>query len=146
MDLPLTSDQLTQMAAQDGAQYAWLRQSLNDFDMTKILFAAGKWDGACYHAQQAVEKLLKFILSDTGQPIRHTHSLHELARSCNQQLESEVFDQDIIDLYKELSQFNTMARYPAAGDAPVDVITQRQAQSAMDTFQRTLRVFGRIYE
>ncbi|TAN49857.1 MAG: HEPN domain-containing protein [Methylococcaceae bacterium] len=142
----MNMDRLQQLALQDGAQYAWLRQGLNDFDMAGILFAAGKWDGACYHAQQAVEKLLKFMISDTGQPIRHTHSVHELARTCNQILETEAFDAALIDLYKELSQFNTIARYPAAGDAPVDIITKKQAQSAMDTFHRTLRSFGQVYE
>jgi HEPN domain-containing protein len=63
----MNTDFLTQLASQDGVQYAWLRQGLNDFEMVKILQASNKWDGACYHAQQAVEKLLKFVLSDAGQ-------------------------------------------------------------------------------
>ncbi len=57
----MSADLLIQVANKDGAQYAWLRQSLNDFEMAKILLVAKKWDGVCYHAQQAVEKLLKFM-------------------------------------------------------------------------------------
>ncbi|MEI7996330.1 MAG: HEPN domain-containing protein [Methylococcaceae bacterium] len=66
----MNADSLIQIAFSNGTQYAWLRQSLNDFEMAKILLALNKWDGACYHAQQAVEKLLKIILSDAAQPIR----------------------------------------------------------------------------
>ena len=142
----MSADFLMQVANKDGAQYAWLRQSLNDFEMAKILLVANKWDGVCYHAQQAVEKLLKFMLSDAGQAYRHTHSVHELAKDCNKVLETAVFDDDVIDLYKELSQYNTIARYPSSCDAPVDVITKKQALSAMDTLNQTLLILEKIYE
>ena len=142
----MNADSLIQIASRNGAQYAWLRQSLNDFEMAKILLASNKWDGVCYHAQQAVEKLLKFMLSDAGQAFRHTHSVHELAKDCNKVLETSVFDDDVIDSYKELSQYNTIARYPSSCDAPVDVITKKQALSAMDTLTQTLRILGEIYE
>ncbi|MEI6069557.1 MAG: HEPN domain-containing protein [Methylococcaceae bacterium] len=142
----MSADFLIQVANKDGAQYAWLRQSLNDFEMAKILLVANKWDGVCYHAQQAVEKLLKFMLSDAGQAYRHTHSVHELAKDCNKVLETAVFDDDVIDLYKELSQYNTIARYPSSCDAPVDVITKKQALSAMDTLNQTLLILEKIYE
>ena len=142
----MSADFLIPVANKDGAQYAWLRQSLNDFEMAKILLVANKWDGVCYHAQQAVEKLLKFMLSDAGQAFRHTHSVHELAKDCNKVLDAAVFDDDVIDLYKELSQYNTIARYPSSCDAPVDVITKKQALSAMDTLNQTLLILGKIYE
>ena len=142
----MSTDFLTQIATKDGAQYAWLRQSLNDFEMAKILLASNKWDGVCYHAQQAVEKLLKFVLSDAGQAFRNTHSVHELAKDCNKALETALFNDEIIDSYKELSQYNTIARYPAYCDAPVDVITKKQALSAMDTLTQTLLILGEVYE
>ena len=68
----MNTDFLTQIATNEGAQYAWLRQSLNDFEMAGILLASNKWDGVCYHAQQAVEKLyllqIKFRFIDTLTP------------------------------------------------------------------------------
>jgi len=142
----MNTDFLTQLASQDGAQYAWLRQSLNDFEMAKILQASNKWDGVCYHTQQAVEKLLKFVLSDAGQAFRHSHSVHELAKDCNKVLAVVLFDDEIIDLFKELSQYNTIARYPSACDAPVDVITKKQALSAVDTLSQTLLILEKVYE
>ena len=142
----MSADFLTQIATKDGAQYAWLRQSLNDFDMAKILLTANKWDGVCYQTWQAVEKLLKFVLSDAGQTFRHTHSVHELAKDCNKLLETVLFNDEIIDLCKELSQYNTIARYPSACDAPVDIITKKQALSAMDTLSQTLLILGGVYE
>lgn len=137
---------LIQLATQDGAQYAWLRQGLNDFEMAEILLASSKWDGVCYHAQQAVEKLLKFMLSNAGLAFRHTHSVHELAKDCNKLFEVTLFNDEIIDLYKELSQYNSIARYPASCDAPVDIITKKQALSAMDTLTHTLLILERFYE
>ncbi|NOT10418.1 MAG: HEPN domain-containing protein [Methylococcaceae bacterium] len=144
----MNTDILTQLASQDGAQYAWLRQSLNDFEMARILLASGKWDGACYHAQQTAKKLLKFILSHAGQAFRHTHthSVHELAKEYNQHLDATLFDDEIIDSYKELSQYNTIARYPSAYDAPVDIITKKQALSAIDTLNQTLWILRGVYE
>jgi HEPN domain-containing protein len=114
--------------------------------MARILLASNKWDGVCYHVQQAVEKLLKFVLSDAGQAFRHTHSVHELAKDCNKVLETALFNDEVIDLYKELSQYNTIARYPTSCDAPVDVITKKQALSAMDTLTQTLLILGEVYE
>ena len=64
-----------QIATQDGVQYAWLRQGLNDLEMAQILLSSKKCDGACYHTQQSVEKLLKFIISSTGQAIKSTTCL-----------------------------------------------------------------------
>ena len=142
----MTFEQLKQLAMEDGAQFAWLRQSLNDFDMANILFAAKKWDGACYHAQQAVEKLLKFVISDAGAQIRHIHSVHELAKDINKSLEADLFDDELLDLYKELSQYNTIARYPSSCDAPVDIITKKQAISAVDTFNKSVIILGQLYE
>ena len=142
----MSTDLLAQIATKNGAQYAWLRQSLNDFEMAKILLASNKWDGACYHAQQAVEKLLKFILSNAGAAFRYTHSVHELARECNKTLEATLFNDDMIDLYKELSQYNTIARYPSSCDAPVDIITKKQALSAIDTLTQTLLILEKVYE
>jgi len=47
----MTFEQLKQLAISEGAQYAWLRQGLNDFDMANILFSAKKWEGACSKKQ-----------------------------------------------------------------------------------------------
>ena len=140
----MTLEQLKLTAMLEGVQYAWLRQSLNDYEMATILFSSNKWDGACYHLQQAVEKLLKYIISDAGHPIRHIHSVHELAKDCNKGLEANVFDNEIIDRYKELTQYNTIARYPSSCEAPVDIITKKQAQSALDTFNETLIILGQL--
>ncbi len=38
----MTFDRLKEIAAQEGVQYAWLRQNLNDFEMAKLLFSSNK--------------------------------------------------------------------------------------------------------
>ena len=42
----------------------------------------GPYDTACFHAQQAVEKLLKAWLTPAEQPILRTHDVEELADLC----------------------------------------------------------------
>ena len=37
-------------------------------------------------------------------------------------------------------------RYPTCCDAPVDVITKKQALSAMNTLTQTLLILGEVYE
>lgn len=137
---------LTALAKHEGAHYAWLRQSLNDYEMATILQNAKKWDGACYHAQQATEKALKFLLSYAGVTFRHTHSVHELAKECNAALTQTVFNDEYIDRFKELTQYTTIARYPTSSNAPVDIITSKQAQAAMQTLTETLLLLENVYE
>ncbi|MCQ8127273.1 HEPN domain-containing protein [Methylomonas rivi] len=136
---------LHNIATTPGNQYAWLRQSLNVQEMALILFGAKKWDGACYHTQQACEKALKFVLSSAGVAFRHTHSVHELAKDCNKTLTQKLFDDELIDHFKELSQYTTIARYPSSSSAPVDLITERQALTAMHTVNETLLILEKLY-
>ncbi len=42
----------------------------------------GPYDTACFHAQQAVEKLLKGLLAFQDQAFPHTHNLEELLALC----------------------------------------------------------------
>ena len=61
----------------------WLRKAESDIaDASRTLGSDGPFDTACFHAQQAAEKLLKGFLALRGQPIPRTHDLEELQRMC----------------------------------------------------------------
>jgi HEPN domain-containing protein len=47
-----------------------------------MIAGAGPYDTACFHAQQAAEKLLKGLLAFAGEAIPRTHNLEELQQLC----------------------------------------------------------------
>lgn len=135
----------TTIAANQGTDYAWLRQGLNDYEMAVILQDAKKGDGACYHAQQATEKALKFLISHAGQAFRHPHSVHERAKDSNNALAVTLFNNEQIDRFKELSQYTSIVRYPSASDVPVNIITANQTQNALQTLTEALLILEQLY-
>jgi HEPN domain-containing protein len=61
----------------------WLLKAASELlTVQRLLDAAGPYDTACFHAQQAVEKVLKALLAWTEQPIPKTHNLEELELLC----------------------------------------------------------------
>ena len=62
---------------------AWLAKADSDLAAARLLLQAhGLADIVCFHAQQAVEKLLKAILASSEKPIPRTHNLEELQAIC----------------------------------------------------------------
>lgn len=60
----------------------WLTKAASDLATADlILDSPGPYDTACFHAQQAVEKLLKAVLAFHELPIPKSHDLEELQRS-----------------------------------------------------------------
>ncbi|MEM6430667.1 MAG: HEPN domain-containing protein [Deinococcota bacterium] len=61
----------------------WFLKADSDLSAARqILSGEGPYDTACFHAQQAVEKLLKGMLAFHEQAIARTHDLEELAQLC----------------------------------------------------------------
>ncbi|MCX7100438.1 MAG: HEPN domain-containing protein [Methylobacter sp.] len=120
----MSIDFFTQLTKQEDTPYPWSIQSPYDSEMAGILLGANKWDCTCYHGQQAVEKTLNFMLSDAGQTFRYSHEVHEFVEDSNKVPVTIQFDDVIIDLSKELSQYNTIADYPLACDEPVALIAK----------------------
>ena len=58
----------------------WLAKAESDLSAARrILGGPGPYDTACFHAQQAIEKCLKAVLSCEGARIPRTHDLGDLA-------------------------------------------------------------------
>lgn len=61
----------------------WITKAESDlFVVKQILDTPGPYDTACFHAQQAIEKLLKSVLLLYDVPAPRTHDLEELQRLC----------------------------------------------------------------
>jgi HEPN domain-containing protein len=61
----------------------WLLKAESDLAAAgRVTDGDGPYDTACFHAQQAVEKLLKGFLAFRDQAFPHTHNLEELLGLC----------------------------------------------------------------
>ena len=87
----------------------WIEKADSDLETMRLLVANhGPYDAACFHGQQAIEKLLKAMLAFTGQPIPRTHNLEDLQKL--------VLDWQEITALADLELFETtgyavLARY-----------------------------------
>ncbi len=59
----------------------WIEKAEDDWEMAQRGYRARKrpsYDGACFHAQQCLEKYLKARLNEAGTVINKTHNLSDL--------------------------------------------------------------------
>jgi HEPN domain-containing protein len=89
----------------------WFLKADSDLSAaSQILSGAGPYDTACFHAQQAIEKLLKGMLAFHEQAIPRTHDLEELAQLCEVLDPSLKADLTSLNL-AELSDYAVILRY-----------------------------------
>jgi HEPN domain-containing protein len=86
----------------------WLAKADSDLAAGQRLLAGGPYDVVCFHAQQAIEKLLKTLLAFYEQPPPRTHDLEELQRLLLTVNDNP--DLAALDLF-EASDYAVMARY-----------------------------------
>ncbi len=61
----------------------WMAKAASDLIAANLLLdGAGPYDTACFHAQQAIEKMLKGLLAFRELSIPRIHDLEELQRLC----------------------------------------------------------------
>jgi HEPN domain-containing protein len=58
----------------------WIAKADSDLAAGQRLLSDGPHDAVCFHAQQAIEKFLKALLTFYDQPSLRTHDLEELQR------------------------------------------------------------------
>ncbi len=89
----------------------WLQYAADDLKSSKVLLSEGVYNIACFHAQQAVEKLLKAIIAAYELPIPRTHNLIRLHKICEDLLGSKLeLDNEKLLL---LNDIYIDSRYPA---------------------------------
>ena len=60
------------------AMHEWLKLSEDELNMAECLLKGGYFKGACYHAQQLIEKSMKARLFKKGWDLEKTHSIERL--------------------------------------------------------------------
>ena len=114
---------------------AWRRQAEEELKTAEYLRAGGFHRGACYHAQQCVEKSIKTMLLERGWELEKLHSIHRLtavAEEYRLPLQLQPGDVDFIDeIYR--------GRYPAeSGLLPLGDPTAADAGRAVALAVRTV--------
>ena len=114
---------------------AWRRQAEEELKTAEYLRAGGFHRGACYHAQQCVEKAIKTMLLERGWELEKLHSIHRLtavAEEYRLPLQLQPGEVDFIDeIYR--------GRYPAeSGLLPLGDPTAADAGRAVALAVRTV--------
>jgi HEPN domain-containing protein len=97
--------------ARDAVWRAWIRKSSNDFLCIENNVSASDvpWDAVAFHAQQAVEKLLKALLVRHGLVPPRTHDLVSILAICVEFVPSlSVFESEC----EQLTVRAVRSRYP----------------------------------
>jgi HEPN domain-containing protein len=88
----------------------WFEFARTDLKVAELALAAGLFNQACFHAHQAVEKLLKGFILARGKRVPRTHSLVDLGR-----LAQELgFPQELRNKIRILDGYYLPTRYPDA--------------------------------
>lgn len=113
----------------------WLEKARNDlFTARHVLDAQdGPTDTPCFHAQQAVEKVLKAILTASGVRFQPVHDLMPLLEQAASRVpELERFR----EMCAQLSDYAVAVRYPGEADDPA----REEAAEAVDAAQEILAI------
>ena len=107
---------------------AWRRQSEEELATAEYLLAGDFFRGACYHAQQCVEKSLKTMLLERGWELEKIHGIHRLtavAEDHGVPVRLQPADVDFVDeIYR--------GRYPAeSGLLPLGTPSREEAERAV---------------
>ena len=91
----------------------WITKGLNDYKTAEKLLNLPEdeiiTDTLCFHAQQAVEKLLKAFLVENNIEFGRTHDIEYLIKLCSQK-DSEF--STLIGSVKNLTDYAVEVRYP----------------------------------
>lgn len=114
----------------------WMQDARQELDMARLLRDNDYYRGSAYHAQQALEKMLKANLLKKGWVLEKTHNIARLLAICREyKLNISIKDQDIIfidSIYR--------GRYPAeAGLLPLKEPSQDDADHAIKIADRVLK-------
>ena len=120
---------------------AWVQQAEEDLRTAEYLRSGGFFRGACYHAQQSVEKSIKTMLLDRGWELEKIHSIHRLAAMAGDYRLPTPLQTADIDFMDAICR----GRCPAeSGLLPFGTPTIDEADRAVSVARQILRVLRRL--
>ena len=124
----------------------WYTQAEADLRAAQDSITSKHYDWACFQAQQAAEKAVKFFLYDRGYTSIITHSLKELVRECKKQ-EKEF--SELESYARTLDMFYIPTRRPngLAGDlSPAEFYEEEDAVKCASYAASILTTVKKIYD
>lgn len=114
----------------------WFKLSEEELKMAEYLLRGGYFKGACYHAQQSIEKSIKARLFKKGWELEKTHSIERLNAICGDyKIKLRLSDKEMVfidSIYR--------GRYPAeTGLLPLGEPSEADAE-------RAVSIAGRIFK
>lgn len=92
---------------------SWFARALDDLKWTEANIRESIFYGACFTAQQAVEKALKAYLLSQGKNVRKVHDISALLEECGKFDASLLFLRDTL---LPLVDYYVQTRYPDMGE------------------------------
>jgi len=118
----------------------WFRQAQADLEVVRTLRSAKHFAAACFYTQQAAEKALKLVLYSQGARVVIGHSVHELARRCQEH--GPAFE-GLVGVGVLLDQLYIPTRYPNGLPAPAlpsETYTEAQAEAAQEAAEQVVSI------
>jgi len=119
----------------------WLNIALEEYEAAECLFDEGLYRMVCYHCQQAVEKVLKAILTEHGIDFKRTHNIIDLKNAVlTTGYEIDISEEEAVFLNSVYR-----ARYPAAlGLLPSGEPTHRDAEKALEIARKVFDLIDKL--
>lgn len=118
----------------------WFHYAEADMRAAKLLRDAKEHPAACFHAQQAVEKAFKGLLSIVGD-VKKSHSISEMVRI----VKDAGYDRNgVIPPAGKLDRYYIATRYPDAlpGSNAQDVFDAQDANDAIGLAEQTIKLLA----
>lgn len=115
----------------------WFQYAAADMRAAKLLRDAEEYPTACFHAQQAVEKAFKGLLSIAGD-VKKSHSIAEMVHT----IKDAGYDRDKLPPAGKLDRYYMATRYPDAlpGSNAQDVFDKQDANDAIGIAEQTIKL------
>lgn len=120
---------------------AWFEYATEDIKSARVLFDAGIYPSACFHAQQAVEKALKGLLSITDDAGK-IHSVTKLSKVVR---ELKYDEQEALPKVAKLDTYYMTTRYPdmLPGVLATDIYDANDASDAIGVAEQTFLLLAK---
>lgn len=114
----------------------WHNSGLEDFRQAEYLCEGGFYRGACFSSQQAIEKIIKWVLLKKGWELEKIHSIRRLMAIAENFGISIPLQDDEIDFIDSVYK----GRYPGEeGLLPLGAPTQKDAKRALQIAKKVVR-------
>lgn len=116
------------------ASQTWLKRAKDDLRWTEANLKEKVYYGACFTAQQAVEKALKAFLLSQGKEARKIHDIAALLEECGQ-IDAEF--SEMREIILPLVDYYVPTRYPDMTEF-MDYDTEEKANDALNRARKLL--------